>query len=1263
MMRRHPTTIIRFVAVLVASSLGIAQAEIVPTPTSFTATSEFSGAFAVGNLFDATVGDADLGNTLYGNTDGQWAGVGVGPFGVFMDFGSTLTEIDGLAYSQRFGANAAADKVGQIELWFSPTDFGGTIPGTAPDATVNITTTASAVIQPYSLGGEFSGQFVAAQFTVASGSFGNIGGSEFRLTRDVAVDALPELTINRDNGNITLSNGSASPINFFGYEINSPDVGALDASNWTSIAQNYDSGNPGPNQVSTDAWVEFTPAPFIGNLGEGEQPGGGGATVGVGESVDLGNAWIRNPTEDLELQLLADDGSLINVDIVYTGSEIIPGDYSGNGTVGAEDWPTFRAGLGNSGSGLSVAEAYALGDLDGDGDTDIRDFREFESLFNAANGAGALQSLIASQTPEPSMVVLLTCGGLATLLVRRQRPQLRKVSTMPRYTPLLAAAVVALSFNQSSLAQTFTLTSPATPTGSTANSEFPGFEVGMLFEDATLTGSDLGVKEYGAADAQYAGQGVGPMELFLDYGGSITANYLAYAQRVGGDPIADKVGQIELWFSDTDFGGVIPAAAADKTVDINELSGLITPYSLNGEFSGQHVAARLTIADISLSQPANNIGGNELRLATGPSDVVLEVDRSTGSMTILNQGNLAQSLDINGYEIRSANGSLLSSWDGFEDGTVVGFNPGNGSGNGWEKGDLSDEELLAEAFLTGSSTVGTSASLPIGVGYNTSLDAQDLQFSISITNGSGLLFPGTVSYVGGSNVLTGDYNQNGVVDAADYAVWRENLGAASLPNEDPAASPGVVDAADYTVWKTNFGDSGSSAQVTAAAPEPSALCLLIGGIAVFSVRRRLASSRIVAAGIAIAVIGLMNSTHAATPDAIYLFGDNSPQATENGTGGVEAGQAPGSDLAGFTFDHFGELSDGTFRDLAVLPNLNGQRPTYVNTAALSYPGTSLGSTTTGIGIRFDGVDDHLTGLALGNPANGDSGFTGDLQDAYTGIFTRMIDGWVRPTSLTGVRQDIVNDSNQFGIHITASNTWGLNFAGVDIDSGVDVAGSLDSNGWAHVQHLTTGTGVTFLVNGEIEFLQNSGFYGATDAQEIVFGANLDKDGNFFTGDLDNFRLAVAGDNSGQVTNGANYGRITLATDNDYIAANVVLGDANGDGQVNGDGTGDETVDDISFFVNHYLETQVINGVVRGDITSVTTLADLDGSGRTDILDWHILRTNHQNAAVLQGVDLGALLAARSAEVPEPTSIVLGMLAFLGLASHRGFSRRSYFRCT
>lgn len=67
--------------------------------------------------------------------------------------------------------------------------------------------------------------------------------------------------------------------------------------------------------------------------------------------------------------------------------------------------------------------------------------------------------------------------------------------------------------------------------------------------------------------------------------------------------------------------------------------------------------------------------------------------------------------------------------------------------------------------------------------------------------------------------VLGDYNGNGVVDAADYIMWRK--GGPLLNQVD---DPQVVNAQDYVEWKARFGNpSGSGALANVAAvPEPGA---------------------------------------------------------------------------------------------------------------------------------------------------------------------------------------------------------------------------------------------------------------------------------------------------------------------------------------------------------------------------------------------------------------------------------------------------------
>jgi hypothetical protein len=64
--------------------------------------------------------------------------------------------------------------------------------------------------------------------------------------------------------------------------------------------------------------------------------------------------------------------------------------------------------------------------------------------------------------------------------------------------------------------------------------------------------------------------------------------------------------------------------------------------------------------------------------------------------------------------------------------------------------------------------------------------------------------------------LVGDYNFDGMVDAADFVVWRKSDG------EQP----------EYEAWRENFGSSASGAgNVQAAVPEPTSLLSAFAALA------------------------------------------------------------------------------------------------------------------------------------------------------------------------------------------------------------------------------------------------------------------------------------------------------------------------------------------------------------------------------------------------------------------------------------------------
>lgn len=91
-------------------------------------------------------------------------------------------------------------------------------------------------------------------------------------------------------------------------------------------------------------------------------------------------------------------------------------------------------------------------------------------------------------------------------------------------------------------------------------------------------------------------------------------------------------------------------------------------------------------------------------------------------------------------------------------------------------------------------------------------------------------------YIGAVPVgVSGDYNNNGVVDAADYVLWRNG---GPLQNEVDA--PGTVNSADYTAWRTRFGNtSGSGASSgLVAVPEPACAALAMWTVLLTMARRR-----------------------------------------------------------------------------------------------------------------------------------------------------------------------------------------------------------------------------------------------------------------------------------------------------------------------------------------------------------------------------------------------------------------------------------------
>ncbi|MCO6044195.1 LamG domain-containing protein [Aeoliella sp. ICT_H6.2] len=268
-------------------------------------------------------------------------------------------------------------------------------------------------------------------------------------------------------------------------------------------------------------------------------------------------------------------------------------------------------------------------------------------------------------------------------------------------------------------------------------------------------------------------------------------------------------------------GGLPTSFSLSALNDVNNWLGR-SQWGSDPLFDGLYDEFR--IYDHALSQQevvANYANGPERNEV-----LTLLVNTATGQANIRNDSPTA--VNFNYYEIESPAGALdWQSWSSLSDQELDSL--GSSEGQSWDEGGVPTSQLVTELFLTGGTELGPGEEIGLGSVFDTSVfgpgNNGDLMFAfakpLAATRSTEVVY-----YY--DPALPGDFNDDGVVNLADYVVWRNSLGSATeLPND--GGLEGSVSTAHYALWKSNFGSAIEAPEAvdTQAVPEPATLITLL----------------------------------------------------------------------------------------------------------------------------------------------------------------------------------------------------------------------------------------------------------------------------------------------------------------------------------------------------------------------------------------------------------------------------------------------------
>ena len=262
----------------------------------------------------------------------------------------------------------------------------------------------------------------------------------------------------------------------------------------------------------------------------------------------------------------------------------------------------------------------------------------------------------------------------------------------------------------------------------------------------------------------------------------------------------------------------------------------VTPYVFHDTTTGN--TGDLTAANV-----------NSGLLAQGKTAVLFSSDLNIDQMKAAwDPGNALGTLFIPVDDFPSLNngGDVLAIWDSFADYQVdaASTTPSRTTNQAitvityddaapWPT--TTSRQSIHLVNLASPATSGASWARSVADDLAGSASAAQVSDDVAIHPGGDLGTPGTFGAVSTTN--DADFNNDGIVNGADFLIWQRGFGVGSSHAAGDADGSGTVNAADLAWWKTTFGTSTGMVSF-AAVPEASSIVLFgMALIAVGAVRR------------------------------------------------------------------------------------------------------------------------------------------------------------------------------------------------------------------------------------------------------------------------------------------------------------------------------------------------------------------------------------------------------------------------------------------